>query len=136
MIPYLPHLNALLNGASALLLLTGYYFIRGKKWRIHRGFMVAATLTSTLFLISYLTYHYQVGSIHFHKRGWIRPVYFSILISHTILAAAVLPLVIITLRHALAAKLDKHKSIARWTLPLWLYVSVTWVVVYVMLYHL
>ncbi len=132
----LPHLNAFLNGASALLLIVGYCFIRRKRWRIHRGFMVSATITSTLFLISYLFYHYHVGSVHFQKQGLVRPVYFSVLISHTLLAAAILPLVVITLRHALLGKYDRHKRIARWALPIWLYVSVTGVVVYLMLYHL
>ncbi len=136
MIPYaeLPHLDALLNGTSALLLFMGYYFIRKKKRRVHRGFMLGATATSLLFLISYLVYHSHVGSVHFLKRGFVRPIYFSVLISHTILAAAILPLVVITLSHALAGKFDRHKRIARWTLPLWIYVSITGVAVYVMLY--
>ncbi len=138
MIPYdgMPHLNALLNGLSAVLTLLGYYFIRRKMWRIHRGFMLCAVVTSTLFLISYLIYHSHAGSIHFRRQGWMRPAYFSILISHTILAAAVLPLVIITLRRALAGRFDGHKRIARWTLPIWFYVSVTGVLVYLMLYRL
>ncbi len=138
MVPYsaLPHFNAFLNGTSTLLLLTGYYFIRRKNRRVHRGFMLAAASTSLLFLISYLVYHAHVGSLHFQKQGWIRPVYFSILISHTILAAAVLPLVAITLLYALSSKFEKHRGIARWTLPIWLYVSVTGVLVYLMLYRL
>ncbi len=136
MISYLPHLNALLNGTSALLLLAGYGFIRKKRWRIHRGFMLGATLTSALFLTSYLVYHAHVGSVHFQKQGWIRPVYFSILLSHTVLAAAVPLLVLITLRHAFVRRFDRHRRIARWTLPVWLYVSATGVIVYLMLYHL
>lgn len=138
MIPYtlLPHLNALLNGTSALLLLMGDYFIRKREWRAHRGFMVSAAITSALFLISYLVYHAHVGTVRFQKLGWIRTVYFSVLITHTILAAVILPLVILTLWRALAGKFGKHRKIARWTLPFWLYVSVTGVVVYLMLYRL
>ena len=138
MIPYtlLPHLNALLNGTSALLLLIGYYFIRKREWRAHRGFMVSAAITSALFVISYLVYHAQVGTVRFQKLGWIRTDYLSVLITHTNLAAGILPLVILTLWQALSGKFDKHRKIARWTLPCWLYVSVTGVVVYLMLYHL
>ncbi len=138
MIPYagLPHLNAILNSTSAILLVTGYYFIRRGEWRVHHRYMVGAAATSAFFLISYLTYHHHVGSVHFHKHGWIRLAYFSILISHTILAAAVLPMVVITLRQALAGRFNRHRGIARWTLPIWIYVSVTGVAVYLMLYHL
>ena len=135
MISYLPHLNAFLNGASAVLLVAGYRFIRQKKWRTHRGFMLSATLVSGVFLISYVVYHAQRGSVHFQKQGWVRPVYFSILISHTILAAAVVPLVVVTLGNALAGKVQRHRRIARWTFPVWLYVSVTGVIIYFMLYH-
>ena len=98
--------------------------------------MISAFVVSLLFLVSYLTYHYHVGSVRFTGKGWIRPVYFSILISHTVLAAAIVPLVLVTLRRALKGHFDKHVRIARWTLPLWLYVSLTGVVVYFMLYHL
>ena len=138
MIPYtvLPHLNALLNGTSALLLLTGYYFIRRREWRAHRGFMVSAALTSALFLTSYLVYHAHVGTVRFQKLGWIRAIYLSVLITHTILAAVILPLVVITLWWALTGKFNKHRNIGRWTLPIWLYVSITGVVVYLMLYRL
>jgi putative membrane protein len=138
MIPYtgLPHLNAFLNAISALLLLAGYFFIRRKNWRLHRAFMLSATITSALFLISYLVYHYRAGTVHFQRQGWLRPVYFVVLGSHTILAALILPLVLFTLRQAWKGRFGRHRKIARWTLPLWLYVSITGVIVYVMLYHL
>ncbi len=141
MIPYslLPHVNAFLNGSSAVLLVAGYLCIRKKLISFHRRCMVAAFATSCLFLVSYLVYHKQVGlvgSVRFQGQGWLRPVYFTILISHTLLAVTVVPLVIITLRRALEEKFDRHRRIAHWTLPLWFYVSVTGVVVYLMLYHL
>jgi uncharacterized membrane protein YozB (DUF420 family) len=131
-----PALNAFLNGSSAVLLLVGRWFIGRGRIAVHRGFMIAALVTSTVFLASYLYYHAHVGSVHFQGRGWSRPLYFSILISHTILAALVLPMVIVTLSRALRERFDSHRAIARWTFPVWLYVSVTGVVVYVMLYHL
>lgn len=129
-----PGINAALNGASAVLLLIGHRFIKRGRMAAHRAFMIAAVVTSSLFLISYLYYHAHVGSIHFQGQGWVRPVYFSILISHTILATAIVPLVIITLSRALRSKFDRHRAIARWTYPLWLYVSVTGVIIYLMLY--
>lgn len=132
----LPALNATLNGTSALLLASGYLCIRRKKVAAHRACMVSALVTSTLFLISYLTYHYQVGSVPFRGQGWIRPVYFTILGSHTILAATIVPLALVTLFRALRGRFDRHVRIARWTLPLWLYVSVTGVIVYLLLYQL
>jgi len=131
----LPTLNATLNGTSALLLLAGYYRIRQQDRGGHRAFMVAALITSTLFLISYLAYHAHAGSVRFQGRGWVRPLYFTILISHTLLATLVLPMVIATLWHALKGKFNQHRRIARWTFPVWLYVSVTGVIVYLMLYH-
>jgi uncharacterized membrane protein YozB (DUF420 family) len=133
---FFPALDATLNGTSAVLLLIGHNFIKRGRMAAHRAFMIAAVVSSSLFLICYLYYHAHVGSVHFTGRGWSRPVYFSILISHTILAAAIVPLVIITLSRALRAKFDKHRAIARWTYPLWLYVSVTGVVIYLMLYKL
>lgn len=138
MIPlsYLPSLNAALNSASAVLLTSGYLFIRSKKVTAHKLCMLSAFTTSTLFLISYLTYHYQVGSVPFKGQGWIRAVYFTVLISHTLLAATIVPLVLITLTRALKGNFERHKRIARWTLPLWLYVSITGVIVYWMLYGL
>jgi uncharacterized membrane protein YozB (DUF420 family) len=132
----LPHLNALLNATSSVLLALGYYFIRRKRKLLHKRMMVAALITSTLFLISYLLYHYNVGSVRFQGVGTIRTVYFAVLISHTILAVAVPPLAIITLIRALRERFDKHKRIARWTLPIWFYVSLTGVIVYVMLYRM
>jgi uncharacterized membrane protein YozB (DUF420 family) len=132
----LPTLNAALNGTCALLLAVGYLFIRRRKVAAHRACMISAFVTSTLFLISYLTYHYHVGSRPFGGQGAIRTLYFTILISHTILAAAIVPLVLITLYRGLKGRFDRHVAIARWTLPLWLYVSVTGVIVYWMLYHL
>ena len=138
MIPlsYLPSVNAALNSASALLLAAGYLFIRSGRIAAHRLCMLSALVASTLFLISYLTYHYHVGSVPFTGRGWIRGVYFTVLISHTALAVVIVPLVSVTLYRALKNDFDRHKRIARWTLPLWLYVSITGVIVYAMLYGL
>lgn len=131
-----PALNATLNGTSAVLIATGRAFIRRKRVPAHRACMIAAVACSGLFLVSYIYYHLHVGSVRFQGRGWIRPVYFAILISHTVLAAAVVPLVIVTLGRALRARFDRHRALARWTYPIWLYVSLTGVVIYVMLYHL
>ena len=136
MISVLPSINAFLNATAAVLLIWGYTLIRRKRIETHRKVMTAAFLTSCLFLVFYLVYHAQVGSKHFEHTGAIRTVYLSILGTHTILAAAVPVLAIITLRRGLAGRYDRHRRIARWTLPIWLYVSVTGVVVYVMLYHL
>jgi len=130
----LPTLNAALNTLSAVFLCAGYIYIYSHNRDAHRRCMLAAVACSTLFLISYLAYHFQVGSVGFKGQGWIRPVYFTILISHTILAAAVVPLALITLIRALRERFDAHRRIARWTLPIWLYVSVTGVVIYLMLY--
>jgi len=131
-----PVIDAALNGTSAVLLLIGRSFIKHGRMAAHRAVMVTALISSSLFLASYLYYHAHVGSVHFQGQGWSRPVYFSILISHTILAAAIVPLVVITLSRALRERFDRHRKIARWTFPLWLYVSVTGVVIYLMLYHL
>jgi putative membrane protein len=131
-----PAINATLNGTSAVLLVTAHSMIKRRRIATHRALMLAAVTTSSLFLISYLYYHWHVGSVHFPGHGWSRPVYFSILISHTILAAAIVPLVIVTLSRALRERFDRHRAIARWTYPLWLYVSITGVVIYFMLYHL
>jgi putative membrane protein len=128
-------LNASLNGISAVLLTCGYLAIRARKIAVHKAFMVAAFLTSTAFLISYVAYHYRVGHVAFQGQGWIRPVYFTLLLTHTVLAAVIVPMIIITLRRAWIEKFDKHRIIARWTLPLWLYVSVTGVIVYLMVYQ-
>lgn len=132
----LPLLNALLNSLSALLLCSGYIAIRRRAVSFHKTCMLAACVTSTLFLISYLTYHYHVGSKPFTAQGNIRLVYFTILISHTILAAAIVPLVVLTLIRAWKAQWQRHRRLARWTLPLWLYVSVTGVIIYLLLYQL
>jgi len=131
----LPTLNAALNPLSGVFLFTGFLFIRSRKQRAHRACMLAACACSMLFLISYLAYHYQVGSVPFKGQGWIRPVYFAILISHTMLAAAVVPLALVTLFRALRERFDAHRRIARWTFPIWLYVSITGVIVYAMLYR-
>src|SRR6185437_11303509 len=128
-----PALNASLNGASAVLIVTGRSLIRRGNVRLHRACMLAAVITSTAFLVCYLYYHAHVGSVHFPGHGWAKAVYFSILISHTLLAAAVPVLVIITLTFALRQKFDRHRRLARWTYPIWLYVSVTGVIVYLML---
>ena len=135
-IPYLPHVNALLNSISALLLIAGFSFIRARRIQAHRKCQVTAVVTSTLFLISYLTYHYYHGETRFLGQGVVRPFYFAILITHVILAIVIVPLVIITVYRAARGDFIRHRRIARWTLPLWLYVSVTGVIVYLMLYHL
>ena len=132
----LPTLNAILNAASALLLGCGYVLIRRRRIDAHRRVMLAAFSVSVLFLVSYLTYHFQVGSVRFQKQGAVRTLYLSILLTHTVLAGAVAPMAIITLRRALRGRYDSHRRLARWTLPLWLYVSATGVVVYWMLYRM
>jgi len=132
----LPHLNAALNFTSFLLLVAALYQIRRGNVQAHRRLMLSALVVSGLFLVSYVVYHAQYGSVHFAGQGLVRPVYFVILITHVILAATIVPLIIITLRRALAGDFARHRRIARWTYPLWLYVSVTGVVVYLMLYHL
>jgi uncharacterized membrane protein YozB (DUF420 family) len=134
----LPTLNAALNGIAAILLIWGYTLIRRKHIQTHRKVMIAAFITSSVFLVCYIVYHVQVGakSMHFQKTGTVRTAYFALLTSHTMLAAAVPVLVIVTLSRGLGGRYDKHRKIARWTLPIWLYVSVTGVVVYLMLYHM
>jgi uncharacterized membrane protein YozB (DUF420 family) len=131
-----PAIDASLNGTSAVLLLVGRGFIKRGNMAAHRAVMLAALVSSSVFLACYLYYHWHVGSVHFQGQGWSRPVYFSILISHTILAAAIVPMIIITLSRALRERFDRHRAIARWTYPLWMYVSITGVIVYFMLYHL
>jgi len=131
----LPALNATLNGLAAILLAVGWTLIRRGRVEQHRKVMLAAFTTSVLFLMSYLTYHAQVGSVRYTKHGPIRAVYFTVLVSHTILAAAIVPLVLVTLSRGLKRQDVRHRAIARWTLPLWMYVSVTGVVVYLMLYR-
>lgn len=136
--PYaaLPAVNAVLNATCAVLLITGYILIRRGHRQQHRRVMLTAFCTSILFLVSYLTYHAHAGSKHFPGTGTARTAYFAILLTHTVLAAAIVPLAIITLSRGLSARYDRHRAIARWTLPIWLYVSVTGVVVYWMLYRM
>ncbi|MEM1544349.1 MAG: DUF420 domain-containing protein [Candidatus Bathyarchaeia archaeon] len=131
----LPTVNAILNAMSACFLICGYAFIRKRKIAAHRNCMLTAMTVSALFLISYLIYHSQVGATKFSGTGWVRPVYFAILISHTVLAAAIVPMATVTLYRALRKDFSRHRLIARWTLPIWLYVSVTGVLIYLMLYH-
>src|SRR5262245_29737909 len=137
-ISQLPALNAILNSVSAILLITGYFFIRQKKIKAHKASMISEFVTSTLFLISYLTYHFskELGPTRFQGEGIVRPVYFFILTTHTILAVTIVPMVLVTFSRALKKNFERHRRIARWTLPLWLYVSVTGVIVYLMLYQL
>jgi uncharacterized membrane protein YozB (DUF420 family) len=132
----LPTLNALLNAAAALLLLAGWWLIRRKRREAHRRAMLAAVATSALFLASYLVYHYEVGSVRFQGQGAVRAVYFAVLVSHTVLAIAIVPLVLLTLARALRGRFDAHRALARYTLPAWIWVSVSGVVVYWMLYRL
>jgi putative membrane protein len=132
----LPTLNAVLNSTSAILLTAGWILIKQRQISRHRACMIAAFVTSMAFLISYLIYHYNVGSVPFQGQGFVRLLYFAILITHVTLAIVIVPMALITLSRGLAKRFDKHRRIARVTLPLWLYVSVTGVVVYVMLYHL
>ena len=132
----LPALNAVLNSLSTVLLLTGYALIRQGRKNAHRNVMIAALVSSGLFLTSYLYYHYQVGSVRFQGTGPARTLYFSVLITHTILAAAVPFLAAVTVVHAWRKRWAKHAGLARWTLPIWLYVSVTGVIVYLMLYQM
>ena len=132
----LPHVNAALNATSFLLLVAAFYQIRRGNVSAHRRLMLSALTVSGLFLISYVIYHAQYGSVRFQGQGSVRVVYFVILITHVILAAAIVPLVAVTVLRALRGDFARHQRIARWTYPLWVYVSVTGVVVYVMLYHL
>jgi uncharacterized membrane protein YozB (DUF420 family) len=132
---YFPALNASLNGTSAVLLLTGRILIAKRRMAAHRVCMIAAVAASALFLICYLFFHWKVGNILFLGQGWARPVYFAILISHVTLAIVIVPMTIVTLSRGLKARYDKHRAIARWTWPLWMYVSVTGVIVYFMLYR-
>jgi uncharacterized membrane protein YozB (DUF420 family) len=135
-ISYLPHLNACLNGTSAVLLTAGYLSIRSGRIAAHRACQISALVVSLLFLTSYLTYHYFHGTTRFQGTGLSRPIYFTVLTSHTILAVVIVPLVIITFYRAFRQDLARHRKIARITLPLWLYVSITGVIVYLMLYQI
>jgi len=131
----LPAVNATLNALSGILLLIGYALIRARRIEQHRRVMIAAFVTSSLFLVCYTVYHAQVGSVRFTRQGFVRPLYFTILISHVTLAAAVLPLAVVTLSRGLKGRYSRHRTIARWTWPIWMYVSVTGVLVYVLLYQ-
>lgn len=131
----LPSLNAVLNGTSAVLLLAGFACIRAGRITAHRWCMVSAFVVSSLFLTSYLTYHAHAGSVRFPGRGWARPVYYTVLVSHTVLAVVIVPLVLRTLYLAARQRFDAHRALARWTWPLWLYVSVTGVIIYWLLYR-
>jgi uncharacterized membrane protein YozB (DUF420 family) len=131
----LPAVNATLNALSGVFLLIGYVLIRMRRITLHRRFMIAAFVTSSLFLLCYVIYHAQVWSVRFVRQGVVRPIYFTVLITHVTLAAVVLPLAIVTLSRGLNARFDRHRAIARWTFPIWMYVSVTGVLVYVLLYQ-
>ena len=132
----LPALNAMLNGTAAVFLVAGYLLIRRGRRTLHKRCMLGALTTSALFLTSYVIYHANAGSRPFGGEGWVRGAYFAILITHVVLAAAILPLALVTTARALRSEYDRHVRIARWTLPIWLYVSVTGVVIYLMLYQL
>jgi uncharacterized membrane protein YozB (DUF420 family) len=129
-------LNASLNGLSAVLLAGGYAAIRSGKIAVHRTLMISAFVVSSVFLASYLIYHYRVGHVAFQGQGWIRPIYFVLLTTHTILAVVIVPMILVTLRRAWLERFDRHRVIARWTLPLWFCVSVTGVIVYLMVYQI
>ena len=133
---FFPALNAILNGTSAILIATGRHFIKQKRMTAHKRCMIGAVTASSLFLVSYLYYHWHVGTVRFRGVGWWRPLYFSILGTHTVLAVAIVPLVATTLTWALRGRFERHRALARWTYPLWMYVNVTGVVIYVMLYQL
>jgi uncharacterized membrane protein YozB (DUF420 family) len=131
----LPHLNAALNATSLVLLTTGFVFIRRKMVKAHRACMLSAFVVAILFLVSYVVYHYHAGSTRFRGAGIIRPIYFFILSTHVILAATIVPLAIVTMRRAFRGEIERHRALAHFTLPLWLYVSVTGLIVYTLLYH-
>ncbi|WP_234571343.1 DUF420 domain-containing protein [Rhodohalobacter sp. 614A] len=129
----LPALNAFLNSVSTVLILSGYVAIRKRKYKVHMRFMLTAFITSSLFLISYLVYHHYAGDTPFPGQGWIRPVYFTILISHIILSAFVVPLVLTSYYFAFSGKFKTHRKVSKWTFPIWLYVSITGVVIFFLL---
>lgn len=132
----LPGLNAILNTASTVLLISGYMFIRRRRILLHKICMLSAVTCSAAFLVSYITFHVRVGVVHFLAQGPIRPLYFTILFTHTVLAATIVPLLIVTLTFAFRKRFPRHKAVARWTLPLWLYVSITGVVIYFLLFRI
>ena len=130
-----PAVNASLNATSGVLLIIGYLLMRARRIAWHRRFMIAACLTSLAFLICYVVYHAQVGSVRFTRQGFVRPLYFTILVTHVTMAAVVLPMAIVTLTRGLKGRYPQHRRLARWTFPIWMYVSVTGVLVYVLLYQ-
>jgi len=132
----LPKVNASLNALSAVFLVCGFVFIRRKNQAAHKKCMLAAVICSALFLICYLTYHARAGTTYFREPAWFRPIYLTLLTTHTILAVAIVPLIIITLTRGLRRRFDRHRKIARWTWPMWMYVSVTGVVIYFLLYQI
>jgi putative membrane protein len=131
----LPHLNAALNTVSTILLISGFVMIRSGRREAHKKFMISAIIVSSIFLISYLIYHFSAPIFVFPGTGWTVPAYYALLISHVILATIVTPMVLITAWRALHGAFDRHKAIARWTFPIWLYVTVTGVMIYAILYH-
>ena len=135
-IPYLPHFQAILNTLAAILLGTGYHFIKNNNRYVHRACMIVALIISSVFMVSYLTYHSQVGYEPFVGQGFIRPIYFTLLASHVILAAVIVPMVLTTVVFAIRGNFTRHPKIARWTLPLWLYVSVSGVLIYILGFHI
>jgi putative membrane protein len=132
----LPAVNATLNGMSAIFLVAGFRYIRQKNRAAHERYMKAAVVTSALFLICYITYHLKAGRTVFTNPAWFRPIYLTLLLTHTVLAVTIVPLIIITLNRALRQRFDAHRKIARWTWPLWMYVSVTGVIIYLLLYRI
>ena len=132
----LPIVNAVLNSFSTVFLMMGFIFIKTGNKIAHRNCMISALLTSTLFLVSYLTYHYYAGTTRFENPAWFRPIYLTILLTHTILAVAVVPLVLLAFNHAFRERFDKHRRIARWAWPVWMYVSITGVLIYLLLYQI
>ena len=133
----LPAVNACLNGLSAIFLAAGYVFIKRKNPRAHRNCMISAFVTSTVFLVCYLTYHFSVRTVtRFKEPEWFRPIYLTILLTHTLLAVVIVPLVLVTLNRAIKQRFELHKKIARWTWPIWMYVSVTGVLIYLLLYQI
>jgi uncharacterized membrane protein YozB (DUF420 family) len=136
-IPILPHLQAILNLTTICLITIAYYHIHIRQNKtMHITCMIAALVVSAIFLLSYLTYHFQVGNVKFAGEGMIRPIYFSILLSHVLLAALIVPLIVMTVRHAIHGNFVKHRQLGRWTLPLWLYVSITGIMVYLLAFHI
>ena len=135
LIPYMPPFQALMNTTAAVLLAAGYFYIRRRRREAHRNCMIATLAVSAVFLVSYLTYHAKVGYMPFAGQGWIRPIYFTLLFSHIVLAAVIVPLVIATVWFAATGNFLRHPQVARWTLPIWLYTSVSGVVVYLLAFH-